>query len=61
MGERQVPSDHQEHLSICSASGDDVESEEERGERERKEVVMVEVGKAEWDCESILRYYVVYV
>lgn len=40
------------HSSSSSASDDEME----RVERERREVVMVEVGKAEWDCESILRY-----
>ena len=39
-----------------SESSDEGESEEERGGREEREVVMVEVGKPEWDCESILRY-----
>ena len=49
MGKRlRVPS---RHSSCSSASGDEMESVE----RERREVVMVEVGKAEWDCESILR------
>ena len=40
--------------------GDSSESgeEEEEEEREDREVVMVEVGKPEWDCESILRYYI---
>ena len=36
--------------------GSEGEEEEEGGEREGREVVMVEVGKPEWDCESILRY-----
>ena len=42
------------------SEGDSGESgeEEEEEEREEREVVMVEVGKPEWDCESILRYYI---
>ena len=44
-----------------SANEDGSEGSEGEGERERKEMVMVEVGKPEWDCESILRYSIIII
>ena len=44
----------EEGYSSCD-SGEERESGEEMEEREEREVVRVEVGKPEWDCESILR------
>ena len=48
--------DHVRNIERPITTGDDSSVSEDEGEREKKDVLMVEVGRPEWDCESILRY-----